>query len=158
MKIRLTLHFDWLPRSILASPCESHKSVTIRSSPSFRPFASQQLFLFLIIGRLLWQYSLHTRGPGRCRCRPVIAGACRKSDRVSYSKTVQLHDMIHYIRFNAIFTRYRLTFKMPLIFHRFKHAFETTKIKKELNENTNVECGLRRRIFAHKEARRKKSV
>lgn len=34
-------------------------------------------FFFFIIGRLLWQYS---------QCLGSIAGACRKSDRVSYSK------------------------------------------------------------------------
>ena len=32
--------------------------------------------------------------------------------------------MMLYIRFNAIFTRYRLTFKMFLVFQRFEHAFE----------------------------------
>lgn len=68
----------------------------------------------------------------------MIAEACRKSDRVSYSKTVQLHDMIHYIRFNAIFTRYRLTFKMPLIFHRFKHAFEKRRKK---TQTSSADCG-----------------
>lgn len=43
------------------------------------------VFFFVIIGRLLWQHSRSA----------VIAGACRKSDRVSYSK---LHVyMISYI-------------------------------------------------------------